>query len=1171
MKAFRYAHMMVLAGLAALTSLARGQENPATIPAAHHGRPIAVSRTDRQYPTVFAPVVSRVTTKAKTQATLVGVRHRVPQDYTTIQGAIDASTDGDTVLVSEGTYFENIRYRGKAIVVGSLYLTDGDSVHIANTIIDGSGSAIADSSSVVYFISGEDTTSILCGFTIRGGTGTNHMLNAFWGSGWARVGGGILCLNSGPCIRSNLITRNRIVAPVAIGGAVEAIGYGAFTGYVVLDANRITDNSVHATSTSSPLWGGSGGVDLSGANARVVNNVIERDTAIGYLGVYGGGMTITASTDGYWPTAEITGNAFRSNYAAAQTQGVVGGGMELSWTGNVTVNENSFENNVAVCPSSSQAVGGGVHATDQTKFGCGLKTFLHNRFLNNVVSCPGLSDGGGLEFYKASFTISGCIFDGNRLTGTVAGSTGGGAGVSTNTSSFRIENSIFINNVSDLDGGGLLVSSENQVTEERILVNCTIVGNRAGRGGGGMAVTGLPSFVSRNNIFWNDSAQTGSEVYPGTAEVNMECCDVQGGYSGLGNIDADPGFALPRVDSLTNDSPCIGAGTLSGAPTIDIHGHPRPQPPGSMPDMGAEESPIGPLVALSASRSEVDFGFAIVTVGSDSVGVSVKNIAAHNVVIDSLLLTNTDFYMVNAQVLPDTLAPSDSILVQVGFSPARRGISRGSLIVKNHGSLDLGVSVSLQGEGMVCGPQFIQLVNRVRGVPEGNRSAVVDSFWTGHPVMPLIENDSLCEFLYRGSATSVAVPGDVNEWVAASAPMQRLASTDLWYWSEVLYPDARVEYKFLVNGGTWIPDPRNPLQVPPDSNSEVRMPAYVQPPELFYYSAIPHGTLQDTSVYSTNLGGPRNIRIYLPPGYDATDSCAVVVFHDGFDFIQRACADRVLDYVHWKQSFNHFLPLIGVFVPPVDRNAEYMGALRDQYAAFIATELMPFIRSQYKARRSHRGVATMGISAGGNISLWIARNYPSVFGNAASMSGAIQPSTSAAFQSGEPPDVFVYVDVGTYDLAGFEDLSSQFDSVLGAQWYNRRFYQWHEGHSWRNWGAHIDEALAFFDLGRTTHVSEPNSVPSAFALEQNYPNPFNPRTTIKYTVAGARSQGLGASEVRIVIYDVLGREVATLVNAKQMPGEHEVRFDGRALSSGVYFYRLSAGSYTAVRRMLLVR
>ncbi len=91
-----------------------------------------------------------------------------------------------------------------------------------------------------------------------------------------------------------------------------------------------------------------------------------------------------------------------------------------------------------------------------------------------------------------------------------------------------------------------------------------------------------------------------------------------------------------------------------------------------------------------------------------------------------------------------------------------------------------------------------------------------------------------------------------------------------------------------------------------------------------------------------------------------------------------------------------------------------------------------------------------------------------------------------------------------------------------------------------------------------------NALPSTFVLYQNYPNPFNPETGIRYQVSGV-------SRVRLVVYDVLGRQVAVLVDGIQTSGEHEVRFDGGNLSSGVYFYRLTAGSFSSVRTMLLIR
>jgi hypothetical protein len=104
-----------------------------------------------------------------------------------------------------------------------------------------------------------------------------------------------------------------------------------------------------------------------------------------------------------------------------------------------------------------------------------------------------------------------------------------------------------------------------------------------------------------------------------------------------------------------------------------------------------------------------------------------------------------------------------------------------------------------------------------------------------------------------------------------------------------------------------------------------------------------------------------------------------------------------------------------------------------------------------------------------------------------------------------------------------------------------------------------------------TGVKVDNAVPTNFALFQNYPNPFNPLTIIKYTIAGAGGSGLGARNTSLVVYDVLGREVAVLVNERKQPGHYEMIFDGSRLSSGVYFYRMEAGTFVSTRKLLLVR
>ena len=89
-------------------------------------------------------------------------------------------------------------------------------------------------------------------------------------------------------------------------------------------------------------------------------------------------------------------------------------------------------------------------------------------------------------------------------------------------------------------------------------------------------------------------------------------------------------------------------------------------------------------------------------------------------------------------------------------------------------------------------------------------------------------------------------------------------------------------------------------------------------------------------------------------------------------------------------------------------------------------------------------------------------------------------------------------------------------------------------------------------------------VPFQFGLNQNYPNPFNPSTTIEYDLPAA-------SQVKLSVYDILGREVSLLVNEKKNAGVHEVKFDGGGLSSGVYLYKIQAGDFVQTRKSLLVR
>jgi len=190
---------------------------------------------------------------------LNGTIHNVPGDYSTIGDAIDASVDGDTVLVEPNTYFENINYYGKNIVVGSLFLTTNDTSMISKTIIDGSANG-----SVVTIDKNEDSTAVLIGFTIRNGKTT--------------YGGGIYIKNASPFI-SNCIIRNNLIE------SANPIGGGIF-----LNNSKSTIYGceiMYNTATGQDYYNGWGGgiAAVSNSTVRIINCKIHHNKS---TSLYGG-------------------------------------------------------------------------------------------------------------------------------------------------------------------------------------------------------------------------------------------------------------------------------------------------------------------------------------------------------------------------------------------------------------------------------------------------------------------------------------------------------------------------------------------------------------------------------------------------------------------------------------------------------------------------------------------------------------------------------------------------------------------------------------------------------------------------------------------------------------------------------------------------------------------
>lgn len=267
---------------------------------------------------------------------------KVPLNYTTIQSAILAANNSDTVVVSPGTYFENINFRGKKILVTSLFYLAKDTAYISSTIINGSTPTNADTASCVIFNSGEDSTSILQGFTLTGGKGTKW--TDIHGAGTYREGGGILMDVCSPTIRYNLITNN---TAIDVTGVVSAGGGGIRIG----DGNPIIENNI--ITNNQGKYGP--GIVLNYTGCRIKNNIIASNTgATSYLG--GSGIWIYSDL-GTTPKI-IENNTIINN--TSYTSGT--GGISAQSATNVIIHNNIIWGNL---PAATQikTLGTTVQAT----------------------------------------------------------------------------------------------------------------------------------------------------------------------------------------------------------------------------------------------------------------------------------------------------------------------------------------------------------------------------------------------------------------------------------------------------------------------------------------------------------------------------------------------------------------------------------------------------------------------------------------------------------------------------------------------------------------------------------------------------------------------------------------------------------------------------------------
>lgn len=458
---------------------------------------------------------------------------------------------------------------------------------------------------------------------------------------------------------------------------------------------------------------------------------------------------------------------------------------------------------------------------------------------------------------------------------------------------------------------------------------------------------------------------------------------------------------------------------------------------------------------------------------------------------------------------------------------------------------------------------FTAFLQKLAQAEPGRREAMVDSFMAYVTQTPITEQTK-SHFLYRGVAGKVNIAGDMNNWSANALGMNQASATTLWYMTLALENDARLDYKFVLNGSSWILDPRNPFTCAGGfgANSELRMPAYVPPPEVAYDPAVAHGALFDTTFASAIMGYGRRLRVYTPPGYEKEHRhYPLLLVHDGLDYLNLGQMQQVLDNLIAQKRI---APLIAAFLPAVRREDEYAGHLQESFGRCIARELLPFLDTRFRTLTDARHRATMGASNGGNISIYLGYAFPEQFGNVIAQSSYIQPGLQQAFQAQAKKELRFYLDIGTYDIPLLIPMVRNLKETLQSKGYRYLYREYHEGHSWGNWKAHIDDALIFIFPGDETGVAKAPAQPVEPVLLASYPNPFNDSTTIRILLPQD-------DHVVLNVYNLIGAEAARLHNGFLHRGAHTFHLAGPAWPSGLYICRFETSRQVLTLKLLCLR
>jgi len=518
----------------------------------------------------------------------------VPTDYGTIQAAIVAAQDGDTIIVDTGIYYEHIDFLGKAITVTSTNPYDYNTVHA--TIITGDTSVEGD---LVTFANAEGINSRLLGFLLY-----RHYMQKY--------GHGIYCYGASPVIEGCYITGNYATSYTKYyGGGIHCSNSSA----------RIINCSIYNNEA-----GYGGGIYCSNSSPDIINCSISTNT----VKRGGGGIccwnnsspliqnTYITSNDVVYSTADGGGISCRGNSSPQIIDSTIanntagrGGGLYCYYASPSIINTEITQNNgdyhygggIYMFRSSIYLFGCRIYGNHADWYGGGIYCISPESSASKIIACSIYSNnsergGGGIYLDNTSLQFSHCYIANNRAEGSayaygggiysitgapvfdkcriaVNSTSGTGAGFYLSDSNAIITNCIIYKNVvqsTSKNGGGIYCGNSSDAQ----IINCTIAYNSTQ--GTGAKGAGMYCTMSSPKIMNTIICGNGPDNFVGGGFPDVSFSDIQGGFTGEGNIDLNPLF----VDSAGNNyrldpsSPCIDAGFNSGAPPDDVEYIHRP-------------------------------------------------------------------------------------------------------------------------------------------------------------------------------------------------------------------------------------------------------------------------------------------------------------------------------------------------------------------------------------------------------------------------------------------------------------------------------------------------------------------------------------------------------------------------------------------------------------------